>query len=407
MIDVLNLVSKLDENRKSNKFDAVFSNPPYQTSNSQEESKTGIQKSPVNIFQHFQYIADGISQSSSMIYPGGRWASKTGRGMDDFGDYLANSRNLHNVIYFARTLKIFPGVEVSGGVTIVHVNKNKDNNGEWNLKTFHNETISEGKVELPGESTVSLFPIIAKLEKRIRESFMNDFGDDSEIVDENNDSGVDEKDEKVSTQREFKSINSRKLSFSAYKIKSDFALENADKVVVCEADFSNKPSDNHIRLLVNNAHGKGGRATWFWVDKKEIDESVVKYVDQWKVVISAKNINGVNGRNMQVEVFPPDTAHSYVRVTIGLFNTENEANNFMKYLSTDFGRCLLVASGGLMKSFACQLPDFDNFENLSNGIDFNLPVNKLNDALCLKFGLNEDDKMEMENFVSTLAGFGK
>lgn len=377
-MEFFKLIRNREEPISRSVFDSAVSNPPYQSSYTVEEKITGIQKSPVNVFQHFQYIADDIAQNSSMIYPGGRWASRTGRDMDKFGYYLANSSSLFNVIYFVRTLKIFNGVDVSGGVTIVHKNSKKDNKGQWNLKTFYKDSIMIGQGFCPGDNSVSLYPMVNGLERKVRKYFNNDFV----------------------------SINHRKLSFSAYDLKSDFALANPDKVVECSHDLSNKPSDAHVRILVNNSAGKAGRATWFWVHRDELSENAMKYVNKWKVIISAKNVNGANGRCMQVEVLPKGTAHSYVRVTIGLFDTENEARNFAKYLATDFSRCLNVASGSLIKNFAQQIPDFNNFVN-DSGIDFNVSKDELNDSLCEKFGIDEDLKNDMKIFVDSLARFSE
>lgn len=73
-------------------FSVVVGNPPYQGGKVQNPLLIG--SSPINIFHHFQKIYSKLSDSTSLIYPGGRWASRTGRGMDEFGHWLSNSRAL-------------------------------------------------------------------------------------------------------------------------------------------------------------------------------------------------------------------------------------------------------------------------------------------------------------------------
>lgn len=365
----------LSNNKERAPFSAVFSNPPYQTGKSSETDI--IQKSPINIFQHFQETSDEIAEQTCMIYPGGRWASQTGNGMREFGKKLANSKYLQQVIYYSRTLEIFSKTEVSGGVTIVHKNNTKDNNGKWNLSATHNGQLSKGLVSAPGSNTISLFPVLANLEQKVRKHHNGTFS----------------------------SINSRKLSFNAYKIQSSFAVKNPEAVIPCDESFSNSPNPDAVRLLVNHKEGKGGRATWFWADKSLFDETVKSYISKWKVIISAKNINGLNGRKMQVQVLPPNSAHSFVRVTIGLFDSEDEALNYFKYLSTDFGRCLIAASGGLVTNFAVSLPDLEDYSSANKVFDLSLDNVSLNRAICEFYSIDEFEMEEMTKFVGMLEDF--
>ena len=362
---------------KSKPFSLVVGNPPYQAGKIQDPLIIG--KSPTNIFQKFQEVSTHYAEMTSLIYPGGRWASRTGKGMDEFGKWLSNYKHLHNVIYWARSFELFvKDIEVSGGVTVVFTDSNKGNEGKWHLTEFHKNVSSSGYVTLPGDRTVSLFPILNKLEEAV-----------------------------LNKDPKYVPLNSRKLPFSVFELSSSYAVDNPDLVVKCSENFDNIPEDDGswVRIMVNDGHGKGGRSTWFWAKRNIFSEKSLKYVDDWKVIMSAKNINGLNGRTTQVEIIPPPSAHSFVRVCIANFKTEDEAINFFRWMKTDFVRCLIAASGSLIGSFACKVPDLLDYRTNGNShIDFNKPES-INEQLFNYYGLSSDDMAEAHKFANTLEGF--
>ena len=69
------------------KFDYVIGNPPYQEETIiNEKSKTNGQTPKRNIFHYFQMSADAIAtEYSILIYPGGRWIQRSGKGLNKFG----------------------------------------------------------------------------------------------------------------------------------------------------------------------------------------------------------------------------------------------------------------------------------------------------------------------------------
>ena len=84
-------------------FDFVIGNPPYQaeTAELKKDSSNG-QTPKKNVFHFLQMAADEVTNDTSvMIYPGGRWIQRSGKGMAEFGLNQINSKELSKV-YFIR-----------------------------------------------------------------------------------------------------------------------------------------------------------------------------------------------------------------------------------------------------------------------------------------------------------------
>lgn len=105
-----------DENMK---IDAIIGNPPYQLTVAKKDTDNG-QKAVVNIFQHFQLLADRLApRFSSLIYPAGRWIHRSGKGLANFGYNQINDRRLCRLHFFPDSTDIFQDVGIADGLSIV------------------------------------------------------------------------------------------------------------------------------------------------------------------------------------------------------------------------------------------------------------------------------------------------
>ena len=105
-----------DENMK---IDAIIGNPPYQLTVAKKDTDNG-QKAVINIFQHFQLLADRLSpRFSSLIYPAGRWIHRSGKGLADFGYNQINDKRLCRLHFFPNSTDIFQDVGIADGLSIV------------------------------------------------------------------------------------------------------------------------------------------------------------------------------------------------------------------------------------------------------------------------------------------------
>ena len=124
--------------------------------------------------------------------------------------------------------------------------------------------------------------------------------------------------------------NSEVLNRALFKIESDFAERNPDKVEI----YTGQSLDykNQIKLFTNDKGGKTGRATWFVADRDAIKVNT-HLIDKWKVVVSSANAGGQK-RDNQLEVLDNHSAFGRSRIALKAFDTEQEAQNFYKYMKS-------------------------------------------------------------------------
>jgi hypothetical protein len=92
---------------KHMKFTAVVGNPPYQ------EQKGGTKN--IDIWQHFVFFANKISNNVSVVHPG-RWVVPK-KQMAKIRDEIINS-GLKMFDYYPDATKLFPSVSIDGGISI-------------------------------------------------------------------------------------------------------------------------------------------------------------------------------------------------------------------------------------------------------------------------------------------------
>jgi superfamily II DNA or RNA helicase len=106
------LFEKFNLKDKNMKFTAVVGNPPYQI------QKGGTKN--IDIWQHFIFFANKISDNVATIHPG-RWIIPK-KQMEKISDEIVNS-GLKKFDYYPNATKLFPTVSIDGGITITTFQK--------------------------------------------------------------------------------------------------------------------------------------------------------------------------------------------------------------------------------------------------------------------------------------------
>jgi hypothetical protein len=358
---------KQEEDINNMKFNAVVGNPPYQLTVAKKDTDNG-QKRVSAIFQYFQVNSEVVANYTSLIYPGGRWIHRSGKGLEQFGLNQINDPHLKRVEFFPDANEVFEKVGLSDGITIVLKDMNKTDNGFVYAYTEKGKT-HESHAHNPGEDLMPLNPF------------------DVTIVDNIN---------RIVTDRGFTFLHDSVLSQKLFGIESSFVEENPNLVrEYVEGDMFFNP-DTEIKLFTNDKAGKSGRAKWY-VTNRNVITSGVNYINTWKVVVSSANAGGQK-RSNQIAVFDNNSAFGRARVALKTFKTEQEARNFYKYANSELIRFAFLMTDEALTSLAKQVPDIKDYKDDNGVIDFNRDINS---QLYELFEIDEENQEHIRAVLAT------
>lgn len=347
------------------KFDAIVGNPPYQEITAKKETDNG-QKTSKSIFHYFQIVSDKLGKYVSLIYPGGRWMHRSGKGLAEFGLKQINDPHLERLIFYPNTNDLFTEVGIADGISVVMKNMDKE------TPQFKYEFIQGGvhqtiDMPSPGENLIPLNPsdllIVDKIAKKVNE-------------------------------HKFNYLDKSVLQRSLFSIESDFVEQNPTLVreYVEGATFD---KNSEIKLFTNDKAGKAGRAKWY-IAKREIITTGKEYLNKWKVVVSSANAGGQK-RSNQIQILDNYSAFGRSRVALKTFDTEKEAQNFLAYAKSKFIRFAFLMTDESLTSLAKLVPDIENYKDDNGVIDFSEDVDK---QLFALFDLSIDQQNHIAKILS-------
>lgn len=348
------------------KFDVVVGNPPYQEGTTNELMRSGQQQRVRNVFQDFQLLADSVSKRySCLIYPGGRWIHRSGKGMVEFGKSQINSSSLAKLVYYPQANEIFKDVAIADGISIVIKDYKKDTNEFIYVYSVGGKD-EELVMYSPGDRLIILDPkntrIVNKIEKFISDNNLSIMADSSVI--------------------------NQKL----FQIESDFVEKNPHKVSPYSGQKINY--EQKIKLLANDKAGKTGRATWFVADRDSIKVNV-ELIDKWKVVVSSANAGGQK-RDNQLEVLDNHSAFGRSRIALKVFDTKDEAQNFYEYMKSYVIRFTFLMTDESLSSLGKVVPDLGDYSDSNMLVDF---TKDIDEQLIKLLGLSNEEFQYLVKYV--------
>ena len=325
-------------------IDAIVGNPPYQLIVTNNDIVKG-QLAVKNIFHCFQMVSDSIANRTSLIYPGGRWIHRSGKGLSHFGLNQINDPNLQKIIFYPNASEIFNKQEIADGISIVMKDSEKRTAG-FSYTYSSNGSIIESYVPYIGKELMPLNPLDVKVVQKI-----------NSFVTSNNITFLSD------------SIYPRTL----FGVESDFVEKNPSIVREYKSD-SYMDFNKEVKILTNDKSGKSGRACWFVTTKDNIP-SGKQYFDKWKVVVSSANAGGQK-RNNQLDILDNNSVFGRSRIALKMFDTEEEARNFHKYINSELIRFAFLMTDESLTSLAKQVPDIRCYSKSNSYIDFTSDVNR-------------------------------
>ena len=369
--DLMNNQGSDDEvgNEKDFKFDVVIGNPPYQSESTEVVSKSNNQKPVKNIFQYFQIEANLLAKyMTCLIYPGGRWIHRFGKGLQDFGFEQINDPALDKVIFFPLANNIFERVQLADGISIV-IKRMGKNSHKFTYQFVKNNEVKSVVVNCPGENLLPLDPRDIEICEKI-DSFVK--------------------------MNQISYLHDSILPRSLFRIESNFVEENPDKV---QPYYAGKEYDksSFIKLFTNDKAGKMGRAKWF-LASKDVITSNIEYIGQWQVVVSSANAGGQK-RDNQIEIIDNNSAFGRSRVALKSFLTREEAENFFAYANTYLVKYAFLMTDESLTSLGKRVPDILNYKYDNKIIDFS---KDLDCQLYNLMGLNQENINYIESKVKNV-----
>lgn len=338
------------------KFNVVVGNPPYQEliSSSKENSSLGKQ-----LFPDFIMLSINLKPDYSSLITPARWF--TGDAQDKsfikLREFLRNNCHLSKLVYYSNSQSIFPSIQIAGALNYFIYDKNHNGNVKF-LEVYNDEIIESNR------------PL---------------FEDGMDIV--LNNSKYYEIIKKV-TQSNFVSI------MILTKGRNAFGIVGKN----IEAISSEKKHDGLIEIRCEHEQIR-------YIDPKFVTKNQ-KVFNKYKIFTSKGNGGaGLLSDEKQVSILGkayialPFTACTDSLIPIGCFDTQKEAENLQKYMSTKFLRFIV----GILKvsQNVYQFVPVQNFTNNSD-IDWNKSMNEIDKQLYAKYNLSLEEIDMIENKIKPM-----
>lgn len=337
------------------KFDAIVGNPPYQI------MATGDANGSDPIYHLFIDAACKLGEKVSFIHPA-RFLFNAGKTPKDWNEKMLNDEHYKVVQYWANSGDVFPTVDIKGGVAVTYWDKNK---------TF--EKIG----------TFVAYDELRTILKKVLESNFKTFAD---LV-------------YTRTLYRFTDVlykenpwaESRPSKGHLYDMSSN-ALDMFPELFSDE-----KPNDGKEYARIYGLANK--KRAYKWIKKSYV--KIPDNFDFYKVLVPAANGSGAIGEVLSTPVIgQPVIGHTETFLSVGKFNTQDEAENCMKYIKTKFARAMLgtlkITQHNIQETWLnVPLQDF----TVNSDIDWSKSVSEIDKQLYKKYGLSKDEIAFIESKV--------
>ena len=334
---------------KEMKFDFVIGNPPYQ------ETKEGTSDMPIyNIFMDETYK---VSDKVELITPG-RFLFDAGKTPKTWNRKMLNDPHLKVLFYEQDSSKIFQETDIKGGIAITYRDVNK-NFGAIEIFTHFQELNS----------------ILAKVKEKIQKSFPTI----------------------IYPQNKF-NLNNLYRDYPELQkvISSDGRERRLTSGCMNYPCFHDKKQENDIQILGL----KSNKRVYRFINKNylELDH---ENLHKWKVILPKSNGSGAIGEVLSTPLIgQPLIGHTQTFISIGKFETEQEANNALKYVKTKFARTML----GVLKVTQDNKKDTWKYVPLqdftqNSDIDWSRSIAEIDRQLYAKYHLTDEEITFIETKV--------
>jgi site-specific DNA-methyltransferase (adenine-specific) len=316
------------------KFDVVIGNPPYQI----EDGGQGRSASPIyHLFvnQSFRLKPRYVA----MIIPS-RWFAG-GKGLDEFRRQMLESTKFRNLVDFPDASELFPGVDIAGGICYFLWDEKYDGLCET-------KTIQSGK-----DSSITSRMLGDHGDVFVR------FNEALPIIEKIGKFGYPTLDLKVSARKPFGFATNFK-DFATIKSKKNLKIvaRDGEHEIPVTAVQVNKEWIDKYKVTIANAYGERGSYPYLITSKPQI--------------------------------LPPGSVCTETYIVCNVFETLEEAQNFVGYMRTRFLRFLIALRKNTQHVTQNRfkfVPDLDMTEQWDDA------------RLYKKFGITKEEQIFIESLI--------
>lgn len=336
------------------KFDVVVGNPPYQ--------ETLQDTSDAAIYNYFYDLAEKISKEYILISPA-RFLFNAGGTQKSWNEKMLNDDHLKVVYYNQQSNQIFSNTDIKGGIAIIYRNFEKQYGPIGTFTSFAELNSIVSKVT-NRDDFESIVPMIYLQEKFNLPVLYKDHPELKDII--------------GSKGRE------KRLTTSIFETVNIFNDERKSF------------NDVEILGLIKN------QRVYKFIDRKYLDSH--PNLDKWKVILPKSNGSGSIGEGLSTPLIGhPVIGHTQSFISIGAFDSEDEAKYALKYIKGKFSRTLLgvlkITQDNNPATWAkVPLQDFTS----NSDIDWTKSIQEIDQQLYRKYGLSEKEIRFVESKVKEM-----
>lgn len=345
---------------KKFKFDVIIGNPPYQ----EEQKSTDIDSSKKNyavpIYNLFMEEAYKIGHKVELIHPA-RFLFNAGSTPKKWNKEMLNNPHLKVMYYESNSKKIFSNVDIKGGVAVTYYDDDI-NFGAIKIFTPYPELNSIRKKVTENSKFISLINIVySRTSYRLTDLLHKDYPD---------------------------AINNLSKGHA-----HDMSSNIFDRLPFIFHDEKPTDKNDYVKIIGR----ENNRRCWKYIRRDYINSP--ENFESYKVLVPQATGRGNFGEALpEMIIGKPHTASTETFISIGNFNSYNNAECLMKYIKTKFLRAML----GILKVTQIgnrpvwRLIPLQDFTKDSD-IDWSQSISGIDQQLYKKYDLNEEEI----NFIET------
>lgn len=337
------------------KFNAIVGNPPYQ------ETTEGTSDKP--IYHLFMDIAHQISDKVTFITPG-RFLFNAGKTPKDWNSKILNDKHFKVVWYESDSTKVFPNVDIKGGVAV----------------TFRDKQQVFGNI-----GVFTTYPELSSIADKV-----------------NSDKTFSPINNQIYSQNKF-NLNVLFKDFPEYKkiIGSNGTEKRLTTSIFGQLEIfsESKEGKNDISVLGLIKNNRFYR----FINLKYLEKH--ETLDKYKVLLPKSNGTGQLGESLSTPLIgEPNTGYTQSFIGIGAFDSAEIANACLKYIQTKFTRALL----GILKVTQDNSKEVWQFVPLqdftpNSDIDWSKSIPEIDQQLYKKYKLSEEEIIFVESMIKPMA----